>query len=536
MLFATRACMGTRLQALTVLAIVWATTILAQERLLQPVVQGDLAPGAKHVYTVEAKAGDLISGTFELRGISGTLDIYSPSGSRIQALQLDQPEPTPVGILAPISGTYRFQVSATGTAAGSYSLRTERLSPATRVAGLGVTPTVRYSSPRLTQLEKELAAGQPGALDRFWSEPATRGGPLVEPMTNSDEDVLVTFLWKEIYETHNVLLVWPPARYGERDYYMSRLPGSNVWYKTVRVRRGSRFSYAISPNDRSGDREFTLQSDPLNSPRNAGGSSIFEMAGAPDLSWSQRTPAVRGTLTAHRFESAHLRGQNTSIYTPPGYAASRGPYPLLILFDGMTYLRGYNAQNSLDNLIADSRIRPPVVCFVSHTNRASDLALTPAFGDAIATELVPWLRAQYAISHDPKDVVIGGYSAGGSAAAYAAFRHPGVFGNVLSQSGNFAPRIDGWPAPNSLARMYADSDKVPIAFYLDVGLYEPVSGGLPLDELLLGEGNTTSNRHFHDVLRAKGYVVTYRETGGAHEGPHFRATFPEALMALLAPR
>lgn len=81
------------------------------------------------------------------------------------------------------------------------------------------------------------------------------------------------------------------------DYYMSRLPGTDVWHKTIQLRRGSRFQYWLSPNLRAGaDRLFTDQPDPLN-PRvfsedpNAGDlSSVLDTPGAPDESWVRRIP------------------------------------------------------------------------------------------------------------------------------------------------------------------------------------------------------------------------------------------------------
>jgi len=51
--------------------------------------------------------------------------------------------------------------------------------------------------------------------------------------------------------------------------------------------------------------------------------------------------------------------------------------------------------------------------------------------------------------------------------------------------------------------------------------------------MVLDETNTQGNRHFRDVLIAKGYEVIYRETGSAHETIHFRATLADGLMTLL---
>ena len=50
-------------------------------------------------------------------------------------------------------------------------------------------------------------------------------------------------------------------------------------------------------------------------------------------------------------------------------------------------------------------------------------------------ELIPWVRANYNITHDPAQTVVGGFRAGGLAACYMALRYANIFGNVLSQSG-----------------------------------------------------------------------------------------------------
>ena len=58
----------------------------------------------------------------------------------------------------------------------------------------------------------------------------------------------------------------------------------------------------------------------------------------------------------------------------------------------------------------------------------------------------------------------------------------------------------------------------------------------PIDQLVIDEAITVANRHFRDVLGAKGCDVTYRETGSGHEDIHWRATLGDALIALLKPR
>lgn len=398
------------------------------------------------------------------------------------------------------------------------------------MAGLAVTPTWRDKSARVAQLVNDVTVKRAGALERFWSEAKANGGPFVETIEGNDQEVLVTFLWKEIYETHNVFLVWPGDSASPQDHYMSRVPGTNVWYKSTRVHRGSRFSYQLAPNDRGEYAHPSAQTDPLNpllftdGDRSNAYGSILELAGATDESWFRRTPTIRGAVISHLFDSVLLKGRrDVTVYTPPGYAPSNGPYPLVVLFDGPAYISSHRATNTLDNLLADQRIRPTVVAFVSHApdgTRVGDLGLGPdtrepearqTFAAAIATELVPWLRSLYVLSRDPKHIVIGRYSAGAGAAAYTAVHYPGVFGNVLSQS----------VGHERLAQMASAAPRVPVRFYLDVGLYE---GG---DEPL------RIRRAARDVLRAKGYDVIYRETAAAHEGVHSRATLAEGLIGLL---
>jgi enterochelin esterase family protein len=293
---------------------------------------------------------------------------------------------------------------------------------------------------------------------------------------------------------------------------------------------------------------FNDQLDPLN-PRvfpedpnsSVDLSSVLDTPGAPDETWVRRTPTRRGAVEQKKAGSKLLGVESDIwVYTPPGYAAVAGPYPLLILFDGESYVRpDFNdAVRTLDNLISDGLMRPVVVCFVdslfrrlSPGNPYGDALVT--YGDAIAGELLPQLRSTYAVSSSARDTVIGGFSAGGLLASLIAHRHSDVFGNVLAQSGFFRARKQGGEEPTSIAQMYLEEPRVPVRFYLETGLYENVpSATLPLHEMALDEGITASNRHFRDVLIAKGYQVIYRETPGAHESVHWRATLADALMTL----
>jgi enterochelin esterase-like enzyme len=523
-----------------------------------PPAATDVKPGTSHTYTFEVRAGDLVIGPFNVRQGTLKFELYDPQQKKIKASWLTEGTNVKVGFVAPAAGRYRVALTTQGSAPAAFTWQTAVTSPAERMAGRRlVEPIVSYSSPRVQQLGKDIAAKVPGALERFWQDAAAAGGPLIESLpkpaaaganANTDEDMLITFLWRQIYDTYSVELIRAPS--GPLNYrLMTHLPGTDVWFKTMKLRRGSRLMYSIAPNYRSYDEDADVpqRTDPLNprvfpqsedrwigkheidSDPAAAWGSVLSLPGAPDESWVRTTPSRRGTLTERTFDSPSLKARiSLRIYTPADYAPASGPYPLVLLFDGTAYATGMiAAPTALDNLVAERRIRPPIVAFVDSItdvvrNRGANLA-NQGFLDAIAQELVPWLRSAHAISRDPKDLVIGGYSAGAVAGARIALAHPDVFGNVLAQSGGAAA-----------ADRYVVAPRAPVRFYIDMGLYElPPPSNLPFDEMVLAEGMTTSNRRFRDILLAKGYDVIYRETGGDHSFMHWRATLPEALMALL---
>ena len=178
------------------------------------------------------------------------------------------------------------------------------------------------------------------------------------------------------------------------------------------------------------------------------------------------------------------------MYTPAGYSA-RGPHlALVIVFDGEMYGNAADAliptPRVLDNLLAAKRIPATVAVLVNNMSqdaRDRDLRCSPAFGDFLATELLPYVRARYRVSHDPSQVVLAGSSDGGLAALCAAHQHFKVFGNVLSQSANvfYSPesaapanaylRDSGW-----LTRKFVTTPLLPLRFYLEVGVLEAGRG------------------------------------------------------------
>jgi len=260
--------------------------------------------------------------------------------------------------------------------------------------------------------------------------------------------------------------------------------------------------------------------------------SLVELPAAPPLTWSARQPDVpKGVVGQIKpdFKSSILNNERRIfIYKPPGFTADGPPYPLVVV--GTTYMSTIPLPVMLDNLQAKGLVSAAVVLFVDYPQGAKDreLSCDPKYGDFLAKELVPSMRERLHATSDPRQTIIGGASISGLSAACVAFQHPEVFGNVLSQSGSF-----WWSPPTDvedqwLIRQFASSPKLPIRFYLSIGLLE--SGHAFRDGLI---SMLHANRHLRDVLQARGYTVEYREVNGGHDPYNWQATLPDGLITLI---
>jgi enterochelin esterase family protein len=132
------------------------------------------------------------------------------------------------------------------------------------------------------------------------------------------------------------------------------------------------------------------------------------------------------------------------------------------------------------------------------------------------------------VTHEPTRTIIGGLSAGGLAAAFAGLSYPNVFGNVLMQSAALWWRPQHEQEPEWLTRQYELSSRLPLRFYLEVGLLEDWVEG---DE---GVSQLASTRHFRDGLQTKGYLLRYSEFSGDHDEICWQGTLADGLIALFS--
>ncbi|MFG2648742.1 enterochelin esterase [Streptomyces sp. NPDC048436] len=402
--------------------------------------------------------------------------------------------------------------------------------------------------PRPRPVERADSAWVARAVERgggFWEAVRAAGGaPVVEPDPQGDEEHrVVTFLWRGTDATRAVLVL-PNKVVDPRDMarnLMDRVPGTDIWHWSVRMRADWRATYSLCVDEGDGPDASGSQSaywswlrgqqrtDPLNSrtlSRRWGGDpvSYVELPHAPaGDDWQRRAGVARGTVSTHTVHSGLLGNERrVHVYEPPG---GGDDLPVLVLMDGEMWQPGLDVAALLDNLIADGRI-PPLAALlpesVSADQRWGELACNERFVRFLETELLPWAGERLSLTADPARTVVAGQSLGGLTAAYAAVVAPGRFGQVLAQSGSF-----WWPDGPDLERSewltgrIAASDRLPVRFWLSAGEQEWVA--LPA----MGRLRAT--------LREKGYDdAVYREYNGGHDYLCWRTELADGLVGLLA--
>lgn len=436
-----------------------------------------------------------------------------------------------------------------------------------------VTRPPRGTSPLIEALAKEAAAAPP-ELDAFWSGVGENGTPLVGELDDTGHRT-ATFLWRGGDELADVILV--ANKIADSDSYeqnrMERVPGTDVWHLTYRMRSDWRASYTVAPipADGSAAPENTLSEmtrlrreralavsepedrsavarwfdalaharpDPLAREQLDGQNSVVSLPEAPAELWrtarsgaSRSLPrSARSRVTTHTVHSDHLGNSRTvHVHEPAQRPPGGAPWPVVILLDGQTW-HDLPLAPLLDNLVSDGTLPPALTVMVDALDpaaRTRELACHDPFVAFLETELLPWLGGQHPVSGDPRRTVVAGQSLGGLTALYAALRAPGRFGRVLSQSGSYWwPNVAGTGGESErMVRLAAEAQTLPDRVHLSAGLHEwsLLGANGRVHEALLRRGA--------DLGRGQGFT-TLVEYNGGHDRACWRAGLPDALVAL----
>jgi len=230
--------------------------------------------------------------------------------------------------------------------------------------------------------------------------------------------------------------------------------------------------------------------------------------------------------TSRVFPGTHRRFW---VYVPAQYDASE-PASLMVFQDAEWYLdldRQDRASVVFDNLIHRREMPVTIGVFVSPSEDRN--AEYDAFGDAYATflldEILPAVRAEYAIADDPDRWAIGGGSSGGVCAFTVGWMHSDRFRRVLSFVGAFGQLEGG----NRYPELIRGTPKKPLRIFL-----QTVSRDANWDEPW--NNFFSENLQVAAALAERGYDFRFVLGDGAHDGNHSGVILPDALRWLWRPR
>jgi enterochelin esterase-like enzyme len=239
------------------------------------------------------------------------------------------------------------------------------------------------------------------------------------------------------------------------------------------------------------------------------------------------------------------------VYTPPGYSTKR-KYPVLYLLHGIggndrEWLQACKADNVLDNLIADGKMKPMVVVFPNGNSSVTADALNAPTGERgapggapgarggagaaagapagagagrgsgggfdswgkpfendLIKDIIPYIESHYSVYTDREHRALAGLSMGGGQSLNIGMYNIGIFAYV----GGFSSA----PNTNKFGGMYNDVEFLP----------DPVAAKKKLKLLWIACGNKDGlirvSQGVHNYLKERGVPHVWHVDSNAHDG------------------
>jgi enterochelin esterase-like enzyme len=237
----------------------------------------------------------------------------------------------------------------------------------------------------------------------------------------------------------------------------------------------------------------------------------------------RRDGITHGRLEAVRYDSKTLhKPRQIGVYTPPGYSVKK-KYPVLYLLHGLgedyrQWIEWCQADNIVDNLIADGKIRPMIIVFPNcdakltltdtlKTNRSGRTdgfeGYRKMFNDDLLSDIIPFIDAHYSTVPDAQHRAIAGLSMGGGQSLNIGLYNLEIFSYI----GGFSSA----PNTNKAGGMYTNVELVP----------DPQATRKKLKLLWIACGNKDGlfwvSEKIHALLQEKEITHTWHVDSNGHD-------------------
>jgi len=310
---------------------------------------------------------------------------------------------------------------------------------------------------------------------------------------------------------------------------LTRVPGSNLWYRLMRLRTGVTHSY-----------EFFSDGKPMSLMYS------YDVAGY-NLDSYPRAGVPRGTMSERKTMASKIYPNMTVnywVYASPGVDPSR-PSPVMVWQDGESMTGAKDLVRMrlaivAENLVDQKLIPPMIHVLISPGTgpagaggaRASMRGVqysevSDRYGRYLLEEILPDVEKIYRLRKDGYSRAIGGLSAGGICAFNTAWHFPDQFSRVYSHVGAFTAPARR-PAENSDGgHLYPfkvrREPRKNLRVWLSSGTYdyENDGGSFPLQNIQLANS-----------LKLRGYDFHFRFGEAMHSGGQPSLDLPEILAWL----
>lgn len=305
-----------------------------------------------------------------------------------------------------------------------------------------------------------------------------------------------------------------------------RLKDTDLWCLELELPAESRIEYKIEVVS-NGQGEWIL--DPLN-PRLAhdpfGANSVCYGHGYQRPDWTLPDPEARqGALDEMTVPSRAFDGERVfQVYVPARFRRRRR-YPLLMVHDGLDYLRYAQMKTVLDNLIHRLEIPPMIVAFNQPGDRLKEYGADPAHAELLAREALPFFEKEFPLINSPASRGLMGASFGAVASLFTAWQYPGVFDRLFIQSGSFGFTDIGshrrgreFDSVVKFVNRFREKPGRPSErLFVTCGIYEPL---------------IYENRSLVPLLQRTGMEVRYVESRDGHNWENWRDRMRDGLSWL----
>lgn len=265
--------------------------------------------------------------------------------------------------------------------------------------------------------------------------------------------------------------------------------------------------------------------DPRNPATSESNENTWSLVNLPGADFMDTKEVPHGAVSEVIYWSATLkRFRRLHVYTPPGYEAGAGKFPIFYLLHGAfdsddSWSSVGRAGFILDNLIAAGKAKPMVMIMPhGHTGPFRfGTAFNDEFEREFATDILPQMEKRYRVHTDRQHRALAGLSMGGAQTlnigiprlekfAYLGVYSSGIFGIAGGPGGGPPPG----PSFEEKHQLILDDAKL--------------KAGLKLFWFATGKDDflVETSRATVAMLKKHRFNVIYKETEGAHTWANWR--------------